>query len=283
MERSKIRSVLPHIILYTVLICIAIFTLFPLVFALVSSLRSDTEIYKYAMPFTIRTLIPVEPTLDSYITLFRDFHFLRALMNSLTVVIVLVPCGCLINSIAAMAFSMFEFKGKNILFAVFMVSFMIPFEAIAIPLYNLVNKLGWVDTKQALIIPALANGLVLFLFRQFFKDIPSSLLEAARVDGASWLTIYFKIIMPNSIPVFITAGLMLFVQQWNAHMWPLLVARSQESRTIMITLALLKMEDQTLWSCMYAGSILSIIIPVALFLPLQKYFVEGVTSSGVKG
>lgn len=282
MERS-IKRKLQAVFLYIVLICVGFFTLFPLLWAFSSSLRSDTEIYQYAMPFTIRTLLPVEPSLNSYKQLIEEFHFLRSLLNSLIVVVVLVPCGCIINSIAAMAFAMFDFKGKNIIFAIFMVSFMIPFEAIAIPLYNLVNKIGWVDTKQALIVPALANGLVLFLFRQFFKDIPTSLLEAARVDGASWLTIYFKIIMPTSIPVFITAGLMLFVQQWNAHMWPLLVARSETSRTIMITLATLKMEDQTLWSCMYAGSILSILIPVALFLPLQKYFVEGVTSSGVKG
>lgn len=277
------RKRLAKIVLYVVLTCIGLATLFPLLFAFSSSLRSDTEIYKYAMPFSLHTLIPVEPTLDSYIRLFRDFDFLRSLINSLVVVLVLVPCGCIINSVAAMAFTMFDFKGKNVFFAICMVSFMIPFESIAIPLYNLINKIGWVDTKQALIVPALANGLALFLFRQFFKDIPTSLLEAARVDGASWLTIYFKIIMPNSIPVFITAGLMLFVQQWNSHMWPLLVARSQSSRTVMITLATLKMEDQTLWSCMYAGSILSILIPVALFLPLQKYFVEGVTSSGVKG
>ncbi len=280
---NSFKKILAKVLLYIVLTCIAVYTLFPLLFAFSSSLRSDTEIYKYAMPFSIRTLIPVEASLDSYRRLFEDFNFLRSLMNSLIVVLVLVPCGCLINSIAAMAFTMFDFKGKNLFFMLFMVSFMIPFESIAIPLYNLVNKIGWVDTKQALIVPALANGLVLFLFRQFFKDIPISLLEAARVDGASWLTIYFKIIIPNSIPVFITAGLMLFVQQWNAHMWPLLVARSQSSRTVMITLAMLKMEDQTLWSCMYAGSILSILIPVALFLPLQKYFVEGVTSSGVKG
>lgn len=274
---------LKSIALYIALVILAFCTLFPLLWAVSSSLRSDTEIYAYAMPFSIRTLLPVEVTFDSYIQLFTEFHFFRSIMNTLIVVIVLIPFGCLINSIAALPFALFDFKGKNAIFAVFMVSFMIPFESIAIPLYNLINSIGWVDTKTALIVPALANGLTLFLFRQFFSDIPTSLIEAARVDGASWRTVYFKIIMPSSVPVFITAGLMLFVTQWNAYMWPLLVGRSETSKTIMITLATLKMENQTLWSCLYAGSVLSALIPIALFLPLQRYFVEGVTSSGVKG
>lgn len=271
------------IFLYAALLVLAVCTLFPLLWAVSSSLRSDTEIYAYAMPFTLQTLFPVELTWDSYKQLFEEFHFMQSIVNTLIVVGVLIPCGCLINSVAALPFALFDFKFKNAIFAVFMVSFMIPFESIAIPLYNLVNQLGWVDTKTALIVPALANGLTLFLFRQFFSDIPASLIEAARVDGASWATVFFKVIMPSSIPVFITAGLMLFVTQWNAYMWPLLVGRSESSRTIMITLATLKMENQTLWSCLYAGSVISALIPIALFLPLQRYFVEGVTSSGVKG
>ncbi|MCD8225561.1 MAG: carbohydrate ABC transporter permease [Clostridiales bacterium] len=280
---AKSKKRCRKIALYVVLVIMALVTLFPLLWAISSSLRSDTEIYTYAMPFSIHTLIPVEFTVKSYVQLFTEFNFLHSLKNTLIVVFVLIPCGCIINSIAAVPFAFFDFKFKNAIFAVFMVSFMIPFESIAIPLYNLVNDLGWVDTKTALIVPALANGLVLFLFRQFFSDIPTSLIEAARVDGASWPRIYFSIIMPSSVPIFITAGLMLLVNQWNAYMWPLLVARTESSRTIMITLATLKMEHQTLWSCLYAGSIISALIPIALFLPLQRYFVEGVTSSGVKG
>ena len=124
---------------------------------------------------------------------------------------------------------------------------------------------------------------MLFLFTQFFKDIPPSLIEAGRIDGANLAQIFFRIILPSSIPVFITAGLMIFMDQWNAYLWPLLVARSKSVQTIQIALSSFKMERQTLWSCMYAGTIISALIPLSLFLPFQKYFVQGVISSGVKG
>ena len=123
----------------------------------------------------------------------------------------------------------------------------------------------------------------MFLFTQFFKDIPPSLIEAARVDGAGWPTIFVKIILPSSIPVFVTAGLMIFMDQWNAYLWPLLVARSQDIRPLQIALASFKMERSTLWSCMYAGAIFSAIIPLGMFLPFQRFFVQGITSSGIKG
>ena len=127
-----------------------------------------------------------------------------------------------------------------------------------------------VDTYAGMIIPAIADGLVTFLFIQFFKDIPPSLIEAARVDGAKWPVIFTKIIMPISVPVFITAGLMIFMNQWNSYLWPLLVARFSGERSIK-------------WTYIYAGSMISAIIPIALFLPFQKYFVEGITAGSVKG
>ena len=169
------------------------------------------------------------------------------------------------------------------MFGFFLVSFMIPFEAISIPLYKMINAWGWVDTRWALIVPGVASGLQLFLFRQFFADVPSSLVESARVDGASWVQIFFRIMVPMCVPIFITAGLMIFMGEWNSYMWPLLVARSVKIRTVQIMLASVKMEHTTLWSCMYAGSVLSVMIPIAIFLPLQKYFVEGITAGAVKG
>lgn len=270
-------------VLYVVLVLISIMTLFPLLWAVSGSLRTDKELFQYTIPFSINTLVPVEPTFESYIALFRDFNFLKPIINTIVLIAILIPLGCLVNSIAAFAFSKFEFAGKKLIYAIVLVSFMIPFEAIAMPLYNIVNNLGMVDTRAGLILPAIANGLVLFLFTQFFKDIPASLIEAAKIDGANYMQLFIRIVMPSSIPVFITAGLMIFMDQWNAYLWPLLVARSKEIQTIQIAMGTFKMERQTLWSAMYAGAIVSAIIPLSLFLPLQKYFVQGVISSGVKG
>ena len=277
------RAVFHQAVLYVVLVLISIMTLFPLLWAVSGSLRTDKELFQYTIPFSINTLVPVELTFESYISLFRDFNFLKPIINTIILIAILIPLGCLVNSIAAFAFSKFEFAGKKLIYAIVLVSFMIPFEAIAMPLYNIVNNLGMVDTRAGLILPAIANGLVLFLFTQFFKDIPVSLIEAAKIDGASYMQLFIRIIMPSSIPVFITAGLMIFMDQWNAYLWPLLVARSKEIQTIQIAMGTFKMERQTLWSAMYAGAIVSAIIPLSLFLPLQKYFVQGVISSGVKG
>lgn len=277
------KKIVKSTLLYVALILISVVTLFPFLWALSGSLRSDSELFKYALPFSIHTMIPVEPTFASYIEIFTKFNFLKPILNTFLLVVILVPVGCLINSIAAFSFATFKFKGKAVLYSIFLVSFMIPFESIAMPLYNVVDGFGWVNTRMAMIVPSIASGLLLFLFVQFFKDIPPALIEAARIDGASWPTLFLRIILPSSIPVFVTAGLMIFMDQWNSYLWPLLVARDQEIRTIQIALSSFKMERSTLWSCMYAGSVISAFIPLFLFLPFQKYFVQGITSSGIKG
>ncbi len=202
-KRKKSQSLL----LYFILLLICLVTLFPLIWAVSASLRTDKELFQYTVPFTIHTLFPVEVTFESYIALFRDFNFLTPILNTLILVGILIPLGCVVNSVAAFSFANFRFKGKGILYAIVLVSFMIPFEVIAMPLYTIVDKMGLVDTRAGLILPSIASGLVLFLFTQFFKDIPPSLIEAGRIDGANLAQIFIKIIMPSSIPVFITAGL----------------------------------------------------------------------------
>ncbi len=272
-----------NLFIYCGLIVITVVTVFPLLWCLSASLRSDTEFFKYITPFSINTLIPIDFTLDSYILLFTKFNFARPIINTVVVSLATIIGGCLLNSVAAFAFACFKFKFKNVLFAIFLVSFMVPFEAISLPLYKVVSGLGWMNTYAGMIVPTIASGLVLFLFTQFFRDIPPSILEAARVDGANLSQIFTKIVLPSSITVFITASLIIFMDQWNAYLWPLLVARSKDIQTIQIALSAFKMERVTLWSCLYAGSMISAIVPLGLFLPTQKYFVQGITSSGVKG
>jgi multiple sugar transport system permease protein len=277
------KKIISHTIFWGVLILIAILTMFPLLWGIACSLRSDTEIFKYSRPLSYHTFVPVKFSLDSYIQIFRDFKFQRPLLNTFYVSAVTIIAGCLINSIAAVAFAKFKFKGKKIIFVAILISFMIPFESITLPLYSVVNSFHWVDTYTGLIVPCLADGLVLFLFNQFFKDFPESILEAAQIDGASIPKIYFRIIMPLSMPVFVTAALMVFMNQWNAYLWPLVIARSPGIRLVQIAIASFKMERVTLWSCLYAASIISALIPVFFFLPFQKYYVQGITSSGIKG
>lgn len=265
------------------LVLLAIIAVFPLLWAIASSLRPDTEIYQYALPFQWHTFVPVEFTLDAYKALFTDFNFQRPIINTLIVSLLTVICSCIVNSIAAFGFTFFRFKGKKILYALVLISFMVPFESIAIPLYKVVYQFNWVNTFWGLVVPGIADGLVLFLFVQFFSSIPRGLFEAARIDGANWLQIYWRILLPMSKPVLITAALMVFINQWNSFLWPLLVAHGRDIRLIQVALSDFTAEHVTLWSCLYAASVVSALIPLLLFLPFQKYYVDGITSSGLKG
>lgn len=279
----KQKKIIKKLVIYIVLIIMTIISLFPVAFCLSASLRTQEDLFKNMFPFTLKSLFPTELTAWNYIAIFTEYEFLRPVVNTLIVTILTIILGCVINSMAGFAFTCFDFKGKKIFYPLVLVSFMIPFEAIAIPLYNVADKFGMVDTYAGMIIPAIADGLVTFLFIQFFKDIPPSLIEAARVDGARWPVIFVKIVVPISVPIFITAGLMIFMNQWNSYLWPLLVARSKEIRTIQIAISQFSGERSIQWTYIYAGSMISAIIPIALFLPFQKYFVEGITAGSVKG
>jgi ABC-type glycerol-3-phosphate transport system permease component len=279
----KTRRFVRTALIYAVLVVITVITIFPLLWGLASSLRTDEELYQYIMPFSAKTFIPQRLTLQNYIHLFTEFHFARPILVTLMVTLATIFFGCIVNGVAAFSFASFNFRFKKTIYAVVLISFMIPFEAIAMPLYNVVDQFGWMDTLHGLIIPSVADGLVLFLFTQFFREIPVSLIEAARVDGASWAVVFVRIIMPSSVPVFVTAGLMTFMNQWNSYLWPLLVARSRDIQMIQIAISSFRGERATLWGCLYAGAIVSAFIPLFLFLPFQKTFVQGIISSGVKG
>ena len=143
--------------------------------------------------------------------------------------------------------------------------------------------MGLINTYAGLILPSLANGLVLFLFVQSFRDIPVSLLEAVRIDGGSWGTCYWKVVMPLSKAIIVTACLMVFVNEWNNFLWPLLAGRIDSVKTITIAISSFKEQNVTHWSLIYASSMLSALVPIFLFLPFQKYFIQGITSGSVKG
>lgn len=274
---------LKKVLLYIALTCIAVIAIFPFFYILMASFRTNKEIFEYALPFTWKTLIPQEWTFSNYIAIFEEFNYGVALRNTVIVVAILVPLVLIISALGGFAFAFFDFKGKTALFSLCLVSFMVPTDAIALPLYDLVSGLGLVNTYWGMILPSAASGLAMFLFTQFFKEIPKSLLEAARIDGANWLQVFKSIVMPLSVPVTITAGLMAFVNEWNNFFWPLLVARKEEIRTLQVALSYFSDENEVFFSYIFAGATISAIVPVLLFLPLQKYFVQGISSSGVKG
>ncbi len=280
---AKKKVLVKKMATYITLAIMTVVSLFPILFGISASFRTQRDLFEHMFPFTVRSLIPTQFTFENYVDIFTEYNFGKPILNTLIITFVTVLLGCVLSSVCGFVFAFFEFKGKRLLYALVMFSFMIPFEGIAIPLYKVAVNLGLGDTHAAVILPVAADGLIVFLFVQFFKDIPSALIEAARIDGAKWRTIFLKVLMPLSLPVFISAGLLLFMSQWNSYMWPLLISRTEETRTIQMAIGRFSGEASVKWTYIYAGSMLSGIIPISLFLPFQKYFVAGITAGSVKG
>lgn len=227
--------------------------------------------------------LPAEPTLNAYVAIFQK-GFGQALLNTFLVGLVTVVVGVSICALAGFAHARLNFRGKNILFGLIVFSFMVPSDITVIPSFILIRDLGWLNSWQALIVPALASGVVIFLFRQFFAEIPQDFIDAARVDGATWLQVLIRIILPVSKPVIISATILMFLGQWNSFFWPLLVAPAPQFRMVQVAVGIIGVEQQvTLWDQMFSSSTLALLIPVLLVLPFQKYYVGGILGTGIKG
>ena len=264
-----------------VLIGLAVILLMPIYWLLMSSLRPADHIFKFSSAFSVETFIPFSLTLDNYTQALQS-HIATALLNSLIVCFATVLFGVVVNSLAGFAFAVFEFRFKKTLFTLVLLSFMMPFESIVIPLYTLMRTLKWTDTYAALILPEVAGGLVIFLFYQFFRAIPREIYEAARVDGASWWQIYLKMTMPLSGPTIATASLMIFIHQWDAFFWPLVATSSENLAVIQVAIARNMTLEQANWGAFFASASLAVLIAMVPFFWLQRHYVRIVITSADK-
>ncbi len=283
MERKKVtgKRAISKLVLYALHIILIIVVFLPLIFAFTSSFRPLEDLYRYVSPLTWKTFIPIKVTLDAYVSIFAEGYG-TALLNSLFIAGVTVALGILLNGMAGYVFAKYNFRGKNILFFLVLLSYMVPFELLSVNLYDLIIKLDWVDTYKALIIPCIGNGMIIFLFRQYYLSFPDYLLEAARIDGMGHFAIFFRIVLPNSKAISISAGLVLFVNQWESFLWPVLVTRSKELYTVQLALSNFSTQYTKNWDQIFAGSIIAFLLPVAIIMPLQRFFAAGLTSSGIK-
>jgi multiple sugar transport system permease protein len=269
--------------MYLLLAGIAIVSVFPLLWAFTSSLRPDDEIFRYTLQISWKTFLPIGPTLENYRAILFHDRFARFFANSVFVAGSTIGLGLFINSLAAFGFARFTFPGQRLLFGLVLVTFMVPFEVIVLPLYLVIRAMGWVDTYRALIIPAVPDAFSIFLIRQFMSKLPRDMFDAARVDGASWWDLYWRVAMPNVKPALITASLLLFLRQWDAFFWPLVATSSVNLTVIQVALTKYMTEFITYWGRLLAGSMLATIPMVILFFLLQRYYVQSVASTGIKG
>ncbi len=266
---------------YGLLSVAAMVILLPLLWLALASLRPQAEIFRPAVEFGWATFIPSRITLANYAALVRG-DFPRAVLNSTIVATATVIAGVLVNSLAGFAFAVFEFRGRTLLFALVIASFMMPFEAIVIPLYLLVNAAGMTDTYAALVLPEVASGVVIFLFRQFFAGLPRDFYEAARVDGASWFTIWWRIALPLSWPTVATSCLMLFLVQWDSFFWPVVAASGPDHTVVQVAIARNVNFEQSDWGGLFASTNLAVLLAMIPFLLLQRFYVGSLVSAGIK-
>ncbi|MXX83480.1 MAG: carbohydrate ABC transporter permease [Chloroflexi bacterium] len=273
------------------LILISAIFIFPIVFMVVSSLKPDLQLLRDSG--SLRAFLPIgDISLNNYAFAFERVPVVQFAFNSVFTTVVAVLASILLNSMAAFSFAFLRWRGKKLMLTLIIATFIVPFEVIAIPLLLVVNNLpwlgadgleiGWLNSYHVQIIPFIADSLGIFLFYQYFRDLPDELVEAARIDGASLWQIYARIVMPIAGPILATVAILKFLLMWNAYIWPLMTVRTEELRPIMVGLQYF-FQRYTYWGEIMAYLTL-VTIPVLIFyLALQRAFIESIATSGIKG
>lgn len=276
---------------YLLMIVLAVIFIFPIVFMFMSSLKPTTQLLRDSASF--RAFLPVgDISIDNYRAMTERAPVWRFLFNSLLVTTVTVALGLLINSLLGFAIAVMRWSGKTLILAVIIATMIVPFETIAVPLLLIVSRLptitaeglatGWINTYHVQIIPWIAQAFIIFLFVQFFRDLPYELVEAARVDGANWWQIFSRVYVPISGPVFSTAAILMIIPMWNQYLWPLMVVQSEEYRPIMIGLQYFQQMNIE-WGEMMAFLSFTTIPVLIFFLAMQRTYIESIAASGIKG
>ena len=254
----------------------------PLWWVFVSSMRPGNSFVQYTSPLSWLAFVPFGGDLSNYAGLLNG-TFALGLLNSFLVAGLTIVLGLAIAVPAAWALASFEFRGRGVVFAFVILVSMIPFDAIAIPLSSLFQDWGLTDSYPGLVLPALANGFAIFVLRQFFLGIPQELTDAAEVDGLGRVATLWRIVLPLSKPALIGAGMMLFLSQWQAYLWPLLIGTSPERQLAPIALANLSTLFSVDLGQILAGSFVLSVIPMVLLLFFQKQYTASLSTTGLKG
>ena len=261
---------------------LSVLWLTPLAWTVAAGLRPSVEVARAFRNLGWNTFVPESVTLDN-LTAIATGPIGRAIVNSLVVTSATVVLGLLVSAMAAYALTAFEFRGRGFVLAVVVLTFMVPFEALAIPLANAARTLELQNTYIGLILPGVGNGLAIFLLRQFFLDIPRELAEAAEIDGAGAWRVLWNVYLPLTWSAMVGAGIIIFVFQWQAYLWPLLVTTDPSMDVGSVALARLFGQYGVDWGALFAGAAVLCLVPAGILLVFQRAFSESVVGSAVKG
>lgn len=267
-----------HFLLYIILIAGGIFMVAPFAWMLSTALKTGENTFVIPPQW-----IPSHPTLRNFKDVTQLFPMMHFLGNSLFVSVVGTLGQLLVCSMAAYVFARMEFRGRDVIFLLYLGTLMIPQQVTLTPLFILMKNLGWANTYKALILPGMFSAFGTFLMRQNFMTIPRSLEEAAFIDGAGHLTVFFKIIMPLSKISLAALSIFAFMGTWNDFLWPLIITSDINHMTLPLGLSSLQGRYTTNWNLLMAGTLISVVPILIVYLFAQKYFIKGVTMSGIKG
>lgn len=275
-------SVPKKILVYICMTVIALIFMFPLIWMIVSSFKNDAAIFT-----DITSLKAFLPSFQSdvffnYKEVVAKLPLIKAMLNSFSYIIVIIAFGLIVNSMAGYAFARLKFPMKNLFFSIILAVMIIPAQTVMLPQFSIIYKMGLSNSYLALILPALASPMYIFLFRQNFMGIPESIEEAAKIDGASALRTFFQLIMPLAKPVYATVSILVFIAYWNDFVWPVMVISDTGKQTIQMALSSLFNIKPVNYGNVMAGLTLVTIPVLIIFLSLQKYYVAGIASTGAK-
>ncbi|MFW5554144.1 MAG: carbohydrate ABC transporter permease [Roseburia inulinivorans] len=278
MNRKKIEKKIKVIWFYVIACLIAVIVLIPFLWMLSTSLKSKGALMQLPVEW-----IPKEPTLDSYTKVFSRFPFLRAIFNSFFITISYTVITILSSSMAAFAFTKIKFPYADVIFKLYLASMMIPTQVTMIPLFVVMNNLGLINTYPSVILPSLFRAFAVFMLVQQMRGIPNDYMEAAELDGASLFRIYRTVILPLSKSSIATLTVTTFMESWNDYLWPLLMLNDKNKMTLTLALNSLNGQYGTEYNLLMAGSLISMIPIIIVYICAQKYFKEGLMAGGVKG
>ncbi len=274
---SQLEKLRPaRMITWTLLFLGGVVMVTPIIFMVSTSFKSGQEVY-------VLSIFPDAPTLKNYLFILEDSKFLKWMLNSLWVATFSTASVLFFDSLVGYTLAKFSFRGRQLIFIAILSTLMIPTEMLIIPWYMMSRTFGWIDTYWGIAFPGLMTGFGTFLMRQFFMSLPDELIDAARIDGWSEFSIWWRIAMPLVVPALSALAIFHFLGNWTAFIWPLIVTNDPEIYTIPVGIASFNGEFQMDWEVVMTASALATLPTLAVFLLLQRFIIRGIMLAGLKG
>lgn len=272
------KALMAKFVSYFLAILICLIILLPFLWMFSTAIKPLNETFQIPP-----RLIPKVLKLANFALALKRSHGMTAILNSALYVVGCLSAYLIVASLAGFAFAKYSFRGKEMLFVLVLATVMVPIEGIVVPLFIIMKNWGWINTYQGLIIPRIIEPFGIFLLRQHFETIPNDFIDSARMDGSSELGILTRVMMPLSRAVFLVTALFMFLWRWNDLLWPMVIGQNQKMITIQVAISLFHHGDYIEWNLIMAMCVIGTIPGTVLFVLMQKFFIQGVMMSGLKG